>query len=130
VQWNADAARFQAQHGRRQRVFCACFADWLDNRADAVWCHELLHLINCTPQLDWLLLTKRPENARKRVPAEWFGGPNRWLGVTVESADFVHRIDTLRSLPAAIRVLSVEPLIGRVGPLHLTGIHWVILGGE
>jgi protein gp37 len=130
VQWNADAARFQAQHGRRQRVFCASLADWLDNQVDPAWRLDLLRLIDGTPQLDWLMLTKRPENARKLVPAEWFGRPNVWLGVTVEREDFVHRVDTLRALPAAIRFLSVEPLIGPVGPLDLTGIHWVIQGGE
>jgi hypothetical protein len=51
-------------------VFCASLADWLDNQVDPGWRRDLLNLIDCTPQLDWLLLTKRPENARKLVPAD------------------------------------------------------------
>ena len=55
---------------------------------------------------------------------------NVWLGVSVENATYTWRIDYLRQVPAKTRFLSVEPLIGPVGELHLDGIHWVIVGGE
>src|SRR6185503_8395935 len=55
---------------------------------------------------------------------------NIWMGVSVESADYVERIDDLRSVPAPIRFLSLEPLLGPLSNLNLRGIHWVIVGGE
>jgi protein gp37 len=85
-----------------------------------------------TPNLDWLLLTKRPENIAGMLPPDWGEGyPNAWLGTTVEDERVAHRIDALRAVPAAVRFLSVEPMIG---PLELRGrldgIGWVIVGGE
>lgn len=56
--------------------------------------------------------------------------PNVWLGVSVESRDYLHRIDTLRETPAALRFLSLEPLLEDLGPINLAGIGWVIVGGE
>ncbi len=78
------------------------------------------------------MLTKRPELA-----ARWYAEhpeahrlPQVWLGTSVEDERVKGRIDTLRAVPAAIRFLSFEPLIGPVGTLDLTGIHWAIAGGE
>jgi protein gp37 len=62
--WNDDAPAFEAQHGRRQRVFCASLADVFDNQVDPTWRAETFDLIRATPNLDWLLLTKRPQNIR------------------------------------------------------------------
>ena len=56
--------------------------------------------------------------------------PNVWLGTSVESAEFKSRISTLRKVPASVRFLSLEPLLGSLGRIGLTGIHWVIVGGE
>ena len=79
------------------------------------------------------VLTKRSESMRdfvteryrdKRVP------PNIWLGVSVEDSSVISRIDHLRSTPAAIRFLSLEPLIGPIGKVDLRDIHWIIVGGE
>jgi len=56
--------------------------------------------------------------------------PNVWLGVSVESGSYTKRINTLRKVPAAVRFISFEPLIGRVGKVNLDGIHWAIIGGE
>ena len=75
------------------------------------------------------LLTKRAERLAKLAPdLEW--PENVWMGVTVESHDTAHRIDLLRAVPAAVRFLSMEPLLGPVPGLNLDGIHWVIVGGE
>jgi len=60
----------------------------------------------------------------------WWPLDNVWLGTSVENTDVLHRIDTLRTIPAAVRFLSIEPLIGPLGKLNLNGIHWVIVGGE
>jgi protein gp37 len=75
------------------------------------------------------ILTKRAERLSDLGHSiEW--PPNVWMGVTVERADYLERIDTLRRVPAAVRFLSLEPLLGPLGDLNLDGIDWVIVGGE
>jgi protein gp37 len=75
------------------------------------------------------VLTKRAERLAALAPTlDW--PENVWMGATVESHDVVHRIDSLRTVPAAVRFLSMEPLLGPVPELDLAGIHWVIVGGE
>ena len=68
--WARDAAR----RGKSSRVFCASLADVFDNKADAAWRMDLFDLIRMTPELDWQLLTKRPENAERMLPANWGSG--------------------------------------------------------
>jgi protein gp37 len=168
--------------GHRPRVFCASMADVFEERPelgeDRV---RLFDLISRTPELDWLVLTKRPGfaqhvladhdfwlavNARRCASgAEILGFtfglpaplPNVWMGVSIENSRFTWRADVLRQIPAAVRFISAEPLLGslfpagpnlaptatvRVGdfeqtavvhsrrPLDLAGIDWVIIGGE
>lgn len=114
---------------------------------------RLFELIDYTPHIDWLLLTKRPENIKKMWPTEndgcngklaqaIFGGEGRlvrrrdnvWLGTSVESSQYLHRIDTLKSCGdlAAMLFISAEPVVGPMETLgeHLDGIDWVITGGE
>jgi protein gp37 len=75
------------------------------------------------------VLTKRSERLRNSAPRlPW--SDNIWVGVSVENADFVHRIDDLNSVPASIRFVSFEPLIGHVGRIDLSHIDWAIVGGE
>lgn len=127
--WNRDAERA----GTRARVFCASLADVFDNHPSILpeWRADLWALIAATPHLDWLLLTKRPQNIDRMLPHGWNGGwPNVWLGTTVENqAEADRRIPHLLATPAAVRFLSCEPLLDRITP-NLDGIHWVICGGE
>jgi protein gp37 len=84
-------------------------------------------------QADWhtyQILTKRPERMRDVVSRLDDQLPNVWLGTSVENAAYVHRIDVLRGVPAHVRFVSFEPLLGPVGPVNLDGIHWAIVGGE
>jgi protein gp37 len=75
------------------------------------------------------VLTKRAERLASLAPRlPW--PPNVWAGVTVEDADYVGRIDLLKQVPAAVRFVSLEPLLGPIDRLPLSGIHWVIVGGE
>lgn len=125
VRWNHEAE----QSGRRPKVFCASLADVFDLQAPDSWRRDLFDLIARTPSLDWLVLTKRPENALTWCD-EIGTRPNVWLGVSVEDqkrAD--ERLPILRQIPAAIRFVSAEPLIEGVR-LDLLGIDWVIVGGE
>jgi protein gp37 len=119
--------------GARPSVFCASLADWLDNQVPKQWRVDLEHLIERTPELDWLLLTKRIENftklsswARSRCP------PNVWLGATTENQEyFDRRWSILARIPAVVHFISYEPALG---PLTLRDAvslpDWIICGGE
>jgi protein gp37 len=77
------------------------------------------------------ILTKRPDRMRdflRTRPSQVL--LNVWIGASVESGDYIGRIDELRDAPAAVRFISFEPLIGRVGSVNLSGVHWAIVGGE
>jgi protein gp37 len=132
--------KFGCTHGEyhRARVFCASLADWLDNEVPVQWLADLLKLIHDTPNLDWLLLTKRPENWTRIIGASWTGlhvsgsgspefanwlgtwfhggaPANVWVGTTVENQAMAdERIPQLTSIPARIRFLSCEPLLESV----------------
>ncbi len=125
--WNREAAKL----GIRYKVFCAELADVFDNQAPARERDRLWKLICCTPNLDWQILTKRPQNIRKMLPDDWGDGyPNVWLGVTAENqVECNRRIPILQQIPAVIRFLSCEPLLDGIN-LDLCGIHWLICGGE
>lgn len=99
--------------GERRRVFCASMADVFDNEAPEGARDRLWLLIGCTPNLDWLLLTKRIGNARTMLPADWGDGyANVWLGATVANQEEANRdIPKLLATPARIHFLSCEPLI-------------------
>lgn len=156
----------------RPRVFCASLADWLDDEVPIEWLADLLLLIGKTPNLDWQLLTKRPQNFKARLSAaysapgmgsqeanadwiyHWAHGegcvPNNvWIGTSVENQDMADlRIPQLLSIPAKVRFLSVEPMLGQVdfsGPYRAwldsakhvrlpqpmgQQIQWAIYGGE
>lgn len=134
LSWNREASLFQAEHGRRQRVFCASLADVFDNQVEPDWRADLFHLIRQCDRLDWQLLTKRPQNIRKMLPSDWDEGyPNVWLGTTTEDAGaYKQRVPFLLKVPAAVRFVSYEPAIGPLGQLEIDGRSpdWVIIGGE
>lgn len=189
LKWNENATAAEMDHEaesnlgkdlgeyRRPRVFCASLADWLDDEVPVEWLARLLDLIQRTPNLEWLLLTKRPENWRSRIEAvaqlalnggtgvgpfvwswkEGFAPPNVWIGTSVENQSAAdERIPVLLRIPAQIRFLSCEPLLGPVNidvgfryfgnGNHIVqlccgrsdcecsqfkkAIHWVIAGGE
>jgi protein gp37 len=134
--WNARAGAFRATHGRRRRVFCASLADVFDNQWEEEWRAMLWFLIQQCPGLDFLLLTKRPQNIRKMLPDDWGSGyPNVWLGATTENQEELdRRLGHLLAIPAKVHFLSCEPLLG---PLDLSDFvddlpstkKWVITGG-
>lgn len=113
--------RAAAKAGERHRVFCSSLADVFDNHASILpgWRAALWGLISATPNLDWMLLTKRPGNIAKMLPEDWGNGyPNVWIGCTVvNQAEADRDIPKLLDVPAAVRFLSMEPLLG---PVDLT----------
>lgn len=94
---------------------------------DAVW-----DTMATTPQHTYQILTKRPKRMSRAVAelSEHLVLPNVWLGTSIESDDYVWRADHLRAAPAAVRFISAEPLLGPLPSLDLTGIDWLIVGGE
>lgn len=160
--WNAEAERL----GIRYRVFCASLADVFDNSVPPEWRVELFRLIRETPHLDWLLLTKRIGNVSGMVPLPWVSKPfqhgpdptniyptgwppNVWIGATICNQEEADRdIPKLLAVPAHVRFLSMEPLLGAVGlpfdrlrewnriallnqqEYAASNIDWVIVGGE
>jgi protein gp37 len=90
---------------------------------------RVFDVMNRCPQHTFQILTKRPEIAASLATGlAWTS--NIWMGVSVEDQKVVHRIEELRQIPAHVRFLSVEPLIGPIPRLSLDGVDWVIAGGE
>ena len=144
IRWDREAA----EAGLRRRVFCASLADVFEDRPELEpWRVDLWRLIDHTPNLDWMLLTKRPENIPGMLP-HFF--PNLWLGTSVEDqATADERIPHLLLCPAAVRFVSYEPALGEVdfGLMHRADeacgmergsapgyvrdfVGWIIAGGE
>lgn len=143
--WNRHAL----EQGVRLRVFCASLGDVFDPEVPINWLVDLLTLIDDTPALDWLLLTKRPHLVRETLFDASAGGiedfrhmPNVWLGTTAEDQTRLElRVPHLLSIEARVRFLSCEPLLGPLDLAYalfngaddlgaLPGLHWVIAGGE
>ena len=142
--------RWCGKHGVRRKVFVGSMCDVMEPRVDlSEWRSRLWDLIEATPNLDWLLLTKRPEEYRRLLPLDWIGDgcpQNVWVGCTVEDQrNYDARVEHLARVPAVVRFLSMEPLLGPVS-LGLLGaapgswgygyrevgeiINWVIVGAE
>lgn len=129
VQWNKVAAA----SGERARVFCASMADVFEDRTDLdIWRDKLWDLIERTPDLDWLLLTKRPDRVLSCTPWGKSWPANVWLGTTTETQRWAdRRLAALAKIPAAVRFISAEPLLGPVSLEEYADIiDWVITGGE
>ena len=127
--WNSEADR----SGRRFRVFCASMADVFELREDLDPSRERLwNLIEHTPRLDWLLLTKRPHLVRDMVPWDEDWPNNVWIGTTIENQHWANiRLPFLADIPSVIRFISCEPLLGSLNLAAWIGkIDWVIAGGE
>jgi protein gp37 len=125
LKWQREAQ----QAGERRRVFCASMADVFEERPELEnerW--RLWELIDRTPALDWLLLTKRADRIADLLPLR--DAANIWVGTSVEDLSQAWRVECLRSIPAVVRFLSYEPALGPLDDLDLQGIDWLIFGGE
>ncbi len=136
--------RAAAAAGERHRVFCASMADVFEHRDDMVGLdinnarNRLFGVIRETPNLDWLVLTKRQDNFRRFLPMGWYrtdgsdrgAWPNVWLGVSAgNQRRFDERVPILMATPAVCRFVSYEPALG---PLDVrgSGIDWLVAGDE
>jgi protein gp37 len=117
-------------HKKRYRIFTCSLSDWFHREADE-FRSEAWHVIRDCPNVDFLILTKRAHRIKECLPADWGNGwPNVWLGVSVGRKNSIHRIEKLKNIPATVRFISAEPLLESLGEIDLSGIHWLIAGGE
>lgn len=124
-----DALRVPYGWKSPRTVFVNSMSDLFHARVPLDYVRQVFDVIAQTPQHTYQVLTKRARRLRQVADRlEW--PANLWMGVSVESAKELPRVDDLRKVPAAVRFLSCEPLLGSLGGLDLTGIHWVIAGGE
>lgn len=142
VKWNKKAK----ETGVRAKVFCASLADYLDEEVPHQWREDLFDLIEKCDSLDWLMLTKRIQNAMTMLPPSWILNPRPWvwLGTTAENQKYWDlRVPVLQKIPAVVRWVSYEPSLGPIDMSLLNdnfvdiddgsqtpGIDWVIAGGE
>jgi protein gp37 len=111
-----------------QRIFVNSMSDLFHKDVPLEFIRQVFEVMGDTPHHTYQILTKREQRLQELAPLlTWH--PNVWMGVSVESQAYVHRVEALRSVPAQVRFLSCEPLLGPLD-LDLTGIHWVIVGGE
>ncbi|RWP48985.1 DUF5131 family protein [Mesorhizobium sp.] len=135
AKWNGqitlDANALLAPHRWKtgRMIFVNSMSDVFHEDVPLAFLKQIFDVMRDTPQHTYQVLTKRAENLTRH--AEKLPWPaNVWMGVSVESADYLWRVDHLRQTPAAIKFLSLEPLLGPLEHLDLNGIDWAIAGGE
>jgi len=110
-------------------IFVNSMSDLFHEKIQLDFIHQVFDVMNDNKQHTFQILTKRSQRLRELAPLlNW--SENIWMGVTVENADYTFRIEHLRQTPAALKFLSLEPLLGPIPGLELAGIDWVIVGGE
>lgn len=114
---------------RPRMIFVNSMSDLFHEDIPEEFLREVFDVMGAAEQHTFQVLTKRHHRLAALAPTlPW--PPNVWMGVTIENRRFVHRADCLREVPAAVRFISAEPLLGPLERLDLTGIHWLIAGGE
>jgi protein gp37 len=128
-----DDASLKIPHSwaKPRKVFVNSMSDLFHPDVPAEFIARVWNTMGETPRHTYQILTKRPERMAELLSREPFEVlPNVWLGTSVEDGRVLDRLDHIRRVPAAIRFVSLEPLIGSVAGGDLTSIHWAIVGGE
>lgn len=129
VRLDRQALGIPARWQKPRRIFVNSMSDLFHDAVPAEFVAEVWSVMQETPQHTYQILTKRPDRMAE-ITAKFPVLANVWLGTSVESADYLDRIGALRTVNAAVRFISFEPLLGSVAAADLTGIHWAIVGGE
>lgn len=117
------------QWKKPRTIFVNSMSDLFHEDVPPVFVEKIFAIMNRARRHTFQVLTKRPERMTELMTHfDW--SSNIWMGVTVESGDYMDRIDLLRTVPAAVRFLSIEPMLGPMPDLNLEKIDWVIVGGE
>jgi protein gp37 len=131
VNVDSDALSAPLQWRKPKRVFVNSMSDLFQEKAAESVVRQVWHVMERARWHSFQILTKRPERMLHLLSKPDFPTLNNvWLGTSVESADYLDRIDTLRRVPAHVRFVSFEPLLGPIVNPDLTNIHWAIVGGE
>lgn len=114
-----------------RKIFVNSMSDLFHEKVSDSFILDVWEVMRETPRHNYQILTKRPDRMAELVATKVCDVlPNVWLGTSVENSSTAHRIQQLKLVPAAIRFISFEPLIGPVGAVDLSDIHWAIVGGE
>lgn len=117
------------QWARPRTVFVNSMSDLFHARVPTTFVQQVFQVMADTPQHTYQILTKRAARLAHQAPdLPW--PANVWMGVSVETPDQLHRVDALRTVPAAVRFISAEPLLAPLNGIDLAGIGWLIIGGE
>ena len=129
LQLREERLRQPLEWKRPRRIFVNSMSDLFHEGVPDTYIRQVFEVMAEAEHHTFQVLTKRPERAKQLAPSlPW--PENIWFGVSVENSYWTRRIDALRDVPASIRFLSCEPLLGPLHALNLSGIHWVISGGE
>ena len=112
-----------------RRIFVNSMSDLFHSDVPLSFIRRVFETMQDCPQHSFQVLTKRSDRVRN-LSAKLDWPENVWMGVSVEDSRVFHRVDDLRAVPASVRFLSCEPLIGSLAGIDLNAIHWVIVGGE
>jgi protein gp37 len=129
VTLHEDLLNLPRKWKKPRKVFVNSMSDLFHEEVPAEFIAKMFATMAACPQHTFQALTKRSGRLAELAP-ELPWPPNLWMGVSVENERVLHRVDDLRKVPAAVRFLSCEPLLGPLGALDLDGIDWVIAGGE
>jgi len=131
VRVDAKSLSTPATWKKPRKVFVNSMSDLFHEDVPAKFIERVWKVMEATPRHTYQILTKRPERMGEVLSRPEFKVLlNVWLGTSVEDSRVLYRLDDLRRVPAAIRFVSLEPLIGSVAGANLAGIHWAIVGGE
>lgn len=147
VRYNREWVDQPLRWRRPRAIFVCAHADLFHDAVPVGWIDEIFAVMAAAPQHRFQVLTKRADRMQEYVAQAWRCGehwlahcersfapmwplPNVWLVVSVEDADRLDRVRALRESPAAVRWISAEPLLGSLAGIDLTGIDWVVSGGE
>ncbi|MEU1607238.1 DUF5131 family protein [Micromonospora matsumotoense] len=129
VTLHEDALTIPTRWREPRTVFVNSMSDLFHARVPLDYVRRVFRVMADTPRHTYQVLTKRASRlARIADQLDW--PPNVWMGVSVETEQELPRVDQLRTVPAAVRFISAEPLLGSLDGIDLTGIHWLIAGGE
>ena len=124
-----DLISLPKKWAKPRRIFVNSMSDLFHTEVPIDFIQEVFATMEESEMHTFQLLTKRPERALELADSlTW--PTNLWMGVSVENPDYLHRADVLKEIPAQVRFLSLEPLLAPLPSMNLTGIHWVITGGE
>jgi protein gp37 len=131
IKEDRDALNIPYSWKRPRKIFVNSMSDLFHEGVSDAFILAVWHVMRETPRHNYQILTKRPLRMAQIVSSQIKTVlPNVWLGTSIENSEVVERIEHLRAAPAAIRFISFEPLIGPVGEVDLSEIHWAIVGGE